>query len=95
MVMVSENDCPAHRNMVSHICYAGGVMILVGNKLQIHKCCFLVWIHFGLAFSVLHSHTKPYVWSIGRKFEKAKGRRNGCGFKVQESITAFELNSGT
>ncbi|KAL5547128.1 hypothetical protein UlMin_006815 [Ulmus minor] len=31
---------------------------------------------------VPHSHTKPYVRSKGRKFEKARGKRNSKGFRV-------------
>uniref|UniRef100_A0A1J3DAB1 60S ribosomal protein L18-3 n=1 Tax=Noccaea caerulescens TaxID=107243 RepID=A0A1J3DAB1_NOCCA len=38
--------------------------------------------HFGPAPGVPHSHTKPYVRSTGRKFEKARGRRKSRGFKV-------------
>ncbi|XP_074576870.1 large ribosomal subunit protein eL18y [Curcuma longa] len=38
--------------------------------------------HFGRAPGVPHSHTKPYVRSKGRKFEKARGRRNSRGFRV-------------
>ncbi|KAK1304494.1 60S ribosomal protein L18-2 [Acorus calamus] len=38
--------------------------------------------HFGKAPGVPHSHTKPYVRAKGRKFEKARGRRNSRGFKV-------------
>jgi large subunit ribosomal protein L18e len=42
--------------------------------------------HFGHRTSVLNPHThtnvKPYVRSKGRKFEKARGRRPSCGFKV-------------
>ncbi|KAF5198876.1 60S ribosomal protein L18, partial [Thalictrum thalictroides] len=38
--------------------------------------------HFGKASGVPHSHTKPYVRSKGRKFEKARGRRKSRGFKV-------------
>jgi len=38
--------------------------------------------HFGRAPGVPQSHTKPYVRSKGRKFEKARGRRNSRGFKV-------------
>ncbi|KAF5199523.1 60S ribosomal protein L18 [Thalictrum thalictroides] len=38
--------------------------------------------HFGRAPGVPHSHTKPYVRSKGRKFEKARGRRKSRGFKV-------------
>jgi large subunit ribosomal protein L18e len=38
--------------------------------------------HFGRAPRVPHSSTKPYVRSKGRKFEKARGRRNSKGFKV-------------
>jgi len=42
--------------------------------------------HFGHSTSVANPHThdavKPYVRSKGRKFEKARGRRRTCGFKV-------------
>eukprot|EP00850_Spirogloea_muscicola_P018371 SM000167S02984 [mRNA] locus=s167:232279:233255:- [translate_table: standard] len=38
--------------------------------------------HFGRAPGVPHSHTKPYVRSKGRKFEKARGRRKSRGFKA-------------
>ncbi|KAF3454548.1 hypothetical protein FNV43_RR04996 [Rhamnella rubrinervis] len=37
--------------------------------------------HFGPAPGVPHSHTKPYVRSNGRKFERARGRRNSKGFR--------------
>lgn len=37
--------------------------------------------HFGKAPGVPHSHTRPYVRSKGRKFERARGRRSGCGYK--------------
>ncbi|XP_031101783.1 uncharacterized protein LOC116005680 [Ipomoea triloba] len=38
--------------------------------------------HFGPAPGVPHSHTKPYVRSKGRKFERARGKRNSRGYKV-------------
>lgn len=38
--------------------------------------------HFGKAPGVPHSNTKPYVRSKGRKFERARGRRNSRGYKV-------------
>ncbi|XP_027121065.1 large ribosomal subunit protein eL18y isoform X1 [Coffea arabica] len=38
--------------------------------------------HFGPAPGVPHSHTKPYVRATGRKFERARGRRNSRGFRV-------------
>lgn len=38
--------------------------------------------HFGPAPGVPHSTTKPYVRSTGRKFEKARGRRNSRGYKA-------------
>jgi large subunit ribosomal protein L18e len=38
--------------------------------------------HFGPAPGVPHSHTKPYVRGKGRKFEKARGRRNSRGYKA-------------
>jgi len=42
--------------------------------------------HFGHRTTVNNPHThtnvKPYVRSKGRKFERARGRRKSCGFKV-------------
>ncbi|XP_015088688.1 60S ribosomal protein L18-2 [Solanum pennellii] len=38
--------------------------------------------HFGKAPGVPHSHTKPYVRSKGRKFERARGKRNSRGYKA-------------
>ncbi|KAL9332275.1 hypothetical protein ACSQ67_001885 [Phaseolus vulgaris] len=38
--------------------------------------------HFGPAPGVPHSHSKPYVRAKGRKFERARGRRNSRGFRV-------------
>ncbi|QHO23972.1 60S ribosomal protein [Arachis hypogaea] len=38
--------------------------------------------HFGPGPSVPHSHTKPYVRSKGRKFEKARERKNNKGLSV-------------
>merc|ERR1712054_570388 len=37
--------------------------------------------HFGAA-GLPHSHTKPYVKSKGRKFERARGRRKSRGYKA-------------
>lgn len=37
--------------------------------------------HFGPAPGQPHSHTRPYVRSKGRKFEKARGRRSSRGYK--------------
>ena len=37
--------------------------------------------HFGPAPGTPGSHTKPYVKSKGRKFERARGRRATCGYK--------------
>ena len=38
--------------------------------------------HFGAAPGVPHSHTKPYIRSKGRKFERARGRRKSRGYKA-------------
>ncbi|URD84680.1 auxin-repressed protein [Musa troglodytarum] len=43
--------------------------------------------HFGKAPGVPHSHTKPYVRSKGRKFERARGRRNSRGFRVDATCS--------
>lgn len=37
--------------------------------------------HFGLAPGQPKSHSRPYVRSKGRKFEKARGRRSSRGYK--------------
>ncbi|PHT86126.1 putative 60S ribosomal protein L18-1 [Capsicum annuum] len=38
--------------------------------------------HFGRAPGVPGSHSKPYVRSKGRKFERARGKRNSRGYKA-------------
>ena len=38
--------------------------------------------HFGPAPGVPGSHSKPYVASKGRKFERARGRRKSKGYKA-------------
>ncbi|CAE8596290.1 unnamed protein product [Polarella glacialis] len=38
--------------------------------------------HFGKAPGVPNSSTAPYVRAKDRKFEKARGKRASCGFKV-------------
>ncbi|KAF7817932.1 60S ribosomal protein L18 [Senna tora] len=45
--------------------------------------------HFGPAPGVPHSHTKPYVRSKGRKFERARGRRNSRGFR--HAVNGFDF----
>ncbi|EHH25151.1 hypothetical protein EGK_08923 [Macaca mulatta] len=40
-----------------------------------------VYRHFGKAPGTPHNHTKPYVRSKGRKFERARGRRASRGYK--------------
>uniref|UniRef100_A0A8C7CI79 Ribosomal protein L18 n=3 Tax=Oncorhynchus TaxID=8016 RepID=A0A8C7CI79_ONCKI len=41
-----------------------------------------VYRHFGKACGTPHSHTKPYIRSKGRKFERARGRRSSRGYKA-------------
>merc|ERR1719379_1415708 len=38
--------------------------------------------HFGKAPGLPGSHTKPFVRSKGRKFERARGRRKSRGYKA-------------
>nr|CAL69065.1 TPA: putative 60S ribosomal protein L18 [Spadella cephaloptera] len=38
--------------------------------------------YFGKAPGQPHSSTRPRIRAKGRKFERARGRRKGCGFKV-------------
>ncbi|EMS65848.1 60S ribosomal protein L18-2 [Triticum urartu] len=51
--------------------------------------------HFGKAPGVPHSHTKPYVRSKGRKFEKARGRRNSRGFKPHKELQGHRADLST
>lgn len=55
----------------------GNNTVLMQGKRNTREACR----HFGRAPGVPHSHTKPYVRSKGRKFEKARGRRTSCGYK--------------
>ncbi|XP_033027476.1 60S ribosomal protein L18-like [Lacerta agilis] len=41
-----------------------------------------VYKHFGKAPGTPHSHTKPYIRSKGRKFERARGRHASRGYKT-------------
>ncbi len=51
--------------------------VFIQGKRTAREAC----THFGKAPGVPHSHTRPYVRSKGRKFEKARGRRTSCGYK--------------
>ena len=55
----------------------GKQTVLLQGKRKNREACK----HFGKAPGVPGSHTKPYVRSKGRKFERARGRRKGCGYK--------------
>ena len=55
----------------------GSNTVLIQGKRTSREACR----HFGRAPGVPHSHSKPYVRSKGRKFEKARGRRTSCGYK--------------
>ena len=55
----------------------GNNTLLLQGKRNTREACR----HFGRAPGVPHSHTKPYVRSKGRKFERARGRRTSCGYK--------------
>uniref|UniRef100_A0A2K5F1H5 Large ribosomal subunit protein uL15/eL18 domain-containing protein n=1 Tax=Aotus nancymaae TaxID=37293 RepID=A0A2K5F1H5_AOTNA len=63
----------------SRILKAGG-KILTFNQLALDSPKE-VYQHFGKAPGTPHSHTKPYVRSKGRKFERARGRRASRGYK--------------
>lgn len=55
----------------------GNNTVLMQGKRSTREACK----HFGRAPGVPHSHTRPYVRSKGRKFERARGRRTSCGYK--------------
>lgn len=52
------------------------VVLLRGSRMREAKK------HFGPAPGTPGSHTKPYVRSKGRKFERARGKRRSRGFRV-------------
>merc|ERR1719259_1287235 len=49
--------------------------------------------YFGKAPGQPHSSTRPHVRSKGRKFERARGRRKSCGFKVQDGHPSRHLGA--
>lgn len=53
-----------------------GTVLLQGSRNAREACK-----HFGPAPGQPHSHTRPYVRSKGRKFERARGRRSSRGYK--------------
>lgn len=55
----------------------GNNTVLMQGKRNARESC----THFGTAPGVPHSHTRPFVRSKGRKFERARGRRTSCGYK--------------
>lgn len=87
--------CALHvtRTARQRILHAGGKVITFDQlalKSPTGKRCLLLQgrrtareacRHFGPAPGVPHSHTRPYVRSKGRKFERARGRRSSCGYK--------------
>eukprot|EP00126_Sphaerothecum_destruens_P000650 Sdes_comp10827_c0_seq1m2486 len=56
----------------------GNNTLLLRGKKNSREACK----HFGLAPGVPHSHSKPYIRSKGRKFERARGRRKSRGYKA-------------
>lgn len=50
--------------------------------LQGKRTARTVFRYFGKAPGVPGSHTRPRVRAKGRKFERARGRRAGCGYKA-------------
>lgn len=68
-------------NLMSKCSYGCMCLWFLQVLLRGPKNCREAVRHFGKAPGVPHSHTKPYVRSKGRKFEKARGRRNSRGFR--------------
>lgn len=64
-------------DQLAHKCPTGANTVLVQGRRTAREACK----HFGPAPGVPHSHTKPFVRSKGRKFEKARGRRASRGYK--------------
>lgn len=50
--------------------------------------------HFGPTPGVPHSHSKPYIRSKGRKFERVRGKRNNKGvseFELPNSCVKYKI----
>jgi large subunit ribosomal protein L18e len=75
-ILAAGGECLTFDQLALRSPTGSGTILLRGPKLARETVK-----HWGAA-GVPDSHTKPYIESKGRKFERARGRRNGCGFKA-------------
>mmetsp|Transcript_58798 Transcript_58798/g.174950 ORF Transcript_58798/g.174950 Transcript_58798/m.174950 type:complete len:193 (+) Transcript_58798:119-697(+) len=79
-IVASGGECITFDQLALRAPKGGNTVLLRGPKDR------EALAHFGHSTTVNNPHThtsvKPYVRSKGRKFEKARGRRRSCGFKI-------------
>lgn len=75
-ILKSGGECITFDQLALKAPKGQNTILLQGSRKAREACK-----HFGPAPGVPHSHTKPYVRSKGRKFERARGRRASRGYK--------------
>lgn len=75
-ILAAGGECLTFDQLATRSPRGKNTVLLQGSRNAREACK-----HFGLAPGQPHSHTRPYVRSKGRKFEKARGRRSSRGYK--------------
>mmetsp|Transcript_7345 Transcript_7345/g.12185 ORF Transcript_7345/g.12185 Transcript_7345/m.12185 type:complete len:193 (+) Transcript_7345:68-646(+) len=79
-IVAAGGECLTFDQLALRAPKGGNTILLRGPKSRAAQA------HFGHRTTVTNPHThnavKPYTRSKGRKFEKARGRRGSCGFKI-------------
>ncbi|CAM9808618.1 unnamed protein product [Phaeothamnion confervicola] len=80
-ILAAGGECLTFDQLALRAPKGADTVLLRGPK-KAREC----YRHFGHRTTVTnphtHNHVKPYVRSVGRKFEQARGRRRSNGFKV-------------
>lgn len=75
-ILKAGGECLTFDQLATRTPRGKNTVLIQGSRTAREACK-----HFGPAPGQPHSHTRPYVRSKGRKFEKARGRRASCGYK--------------
>ena len=79
-ILAAGRECLTFDQLALRAPKGSNTVLLCGNKSR------EALSHFGHSTSVLNPHThnavKPFVRSMGRKFERERGRSRNCGFKL-------------
>ena len=75
-ILAAGGDCLTFDQLATRSPRGKNTVLIQGSRTARVACK-----HFGPAPGQPHSHTRPFVRSKGRKFEKARGRRSSRGYK--------------